>query len=324
MKEILSKSEYSMISHPKISISILTYNRRPSLELLLESLSSISYRPMEIIVVDNHSEDGTAEMLADRYPEIIHIRTIKNEGADARNHGLRVATGEIVVTLDDDIIGIDDKALMMLVNLFDQQQGVAAVNFKVFAFDTGRICNWVHHCQVEVNADREFETYEITEGAVAFRRSVFEKAGYYPEGFFISHEGPDLAFRIMNCGFQVIYSPIICVQHHHSDSGRKSWYNYYYDTRNQLWLSARHFPLSYAAIYLFRGLLSMMVYSVRDGYFRFWTKGVLDGLRGLGKAFESRTPLKRKTLNKLRQIDRQRPSLMYMIKKRLINKNARL
>jgi hypothetical protein len=86
---------------------------------------------------------------------------------------------------------------------------------------------------------------------------------------------------------------MVAMWQHHSDMGRKSWYNYYYDTRNQFLSAARHFPQSYAAGCRMRGLLSMMVYSVRDGYFRFWAKGVLDGLQGLRNVFEYRTPLKR-------------------------------
>ena len=313
-----------MISYPKITISILTYNRRSILEQLLGSLSSISYHPLEIIVVDNHSQDDTAEMLIAQYPEITHIRTMCNEGADARNHGLRAAKGEIVVTLDDDVFGIDDKALLTLTNIFNRQRDVAAVNFKVLAFGTSQICNWVHHRQVELNADQQFDTYELTEGAVAFRRNVFGRSGYYPEGFFLSHEGPDLACRIIDSGFRVIYSPMITVLHHHSDMGRKNWYNYYYDTRNQLWFCARNFPLSYAAVYLLRGIVSMMVYSIRDGYFLFWLKGLIDGISGIRNVYKSRAPLKKNTLKKLRQIDHYRPPLAYMIKKRLLKKSARL
>ena len=124
----------------------------------------------------------------------------------------------------------------------------------------GRTCNWVHHCKEEEYYDREFLTYEITEGAVAFRKKALNCSGYYPENFFLSHEGPDLAFRIFENGYRVIYWGDIRVEHLFSEEGRKPWRNYYYDTRNQFWLAARHFPFDYAVVYLGRGLGSMLVY----------------------------------------------------------------
>ena len=84
---------------------------------------------------------------------------------------------------------------------------VAAVNFRVVDKETGEQINWCHHRKLEEFADRRFDTYEISEGAVAFRREVVIDAGLYPEIYFISHEGPDLALRIMDLGFRVIYNP---------------------------------------------------------------------------------------------------------------------
>jgi len=92
----------------KISIVILTYNRSTLLKDLLLSLQKLRYEPLEIIVIDNYSEDNTEEMIGSAFPNIGYIRTNKNIGVSARNLGLKRATGDIVVTLDDDIIGLDD------------------------------------------------------------------------------------------------------------------------------------------------------------------------------------------------------------------------
>jgi len=103
------------------------------------------------------------------------------------------------------------------------ESSIGAVNFKVLEEGTGRVANWVHHRSVEAYADAEFDTYEITEGAVAFRRSILQRVGGYPATFFLSHEGPDLAFRIMNHGARVIYSPAVSVTHSFAPEGRPSW-----------------------------------------------------------------------------------------------------
>ncbi len=307
-----------------VTIAILTYNRKELLEELLLSLLKLQYKPMEIIVVDNHSTDGTQEMLEKKFPTIKHLRTQENIGVGARNLGLKCAKGEIVITLDDDVSGLGDEEINNLVGKFRSDQNVGAVNFKVLDHMTGQLCNWVHHCRCEDYCNTEFLTYEITEGAVAFRKCVLEEVGYYSETFFLSHEGPDLAFRILDKGYSVIFFPAVAVIHSHSDLGRKSWLRYYYDTRNLLWLAARNLPFFYALRYLVRGLLSMGVYSLRDGFFLYWVRGIIDGCKGIGRELQKRKPMNDSTMKIVKAIDDKRPDLRYIIRKRLFKKSVRL
>jgi len=284
----------------------------------------LTYQPLEIIVVDNCSADGTQNMVRSEFPGVVYIRSPENIGAGARNLGIRNAKAELVVTLDDDIFGLDDGDLERIVRYFRERVSFGVVNFKIVDHVRNKICNWVHHCNPEEYQDKEFQTYEITEGAAAFRKQAVEQAGYYPEGFFLSYEGPDLAFRIMDIGYEVIYSGNISVVHRHSDLGRKPWFNYYYDTRNQFWLAARNLPAIYGSVFLSRGLFSMLVYSIRDGFLRFYIKGIVDGLKGLGRAFKSRKPLSTGTMRVIKAIDRKRPGLQYYITQRLLRRGARL
>lgn len=307
-----------------VTIAILTYNRKDLLRELLHSLQKIQYKPLEIIVVDNHSTDGTREMLNNEFSKIKHIRTKENVGVSARNLGMESAEGDIIITLDDDVIGVGDEEVLNLVRRFQNDPKLGAINFKVFDHKTKDICNWVHHCKSEQCCNTEFLTYEITEGAVAFRKKVLDEVGYYSETFFLSHEGPDLAFRILNNGYSVIYSPIVAVVHCHSDLGRKPWLRYYYDTRNQLWLAARNLPVSYAITYLARGILSMGVYSIRDGFFLYWAKGVFDGCKGLRHELSRRNAVSKTTMRIIRSIDADRPDLRYIIRKRLFKESVRL
>ncbi len=314
---------YSQLSKSKlITISVLTYNRAGILSTLLDQLISLKYEPLEIIVVDNHSSDNTITMIEEKYASVKLIRTDKNIGVLARNLGMQQAKGDIVITLDDDITNLTDEHLEKIVAIFDQRLQLGAINFKVVGLN-GQICNWVHHCKEEENHNKEFLTYEITEGAVAFRRTTLEQSGYYPKNFFISHEGPDLAFRIFECGFDVMYSDMVQVTHSYSDHARELWRNYYYDTRNQLWLAVRNFPLSYSISYLARGLISMMIYSIRDGYFMYWLKAIKDAIFGLREALQERKVLSSHTMSIIAMIDSNRPDLFYILKKRLFSKGMR-
>jgi len=294
------------------------------LNSLLSSLEKIEYQELEIIVVDNHSEDETENMIKKYHQGCIYFKTDNNIGVGARNIGLNKAKGEIVICLDDDVFGIDDYSIKKIIQIFSDNHHVGAINFKIIDHFTSEQCNWVHHCKREEYSDSFFETYEITEGAVAFRKEALGKSGLYAEYFFIGHEGPDLAFRLMDNGYSVVYTGDVTVNHCHSNLGRKTWHNYYYDTRNQYWLAARNFPISYALKYLLRGQISTLLYSVRDGFFSYWLKAVMHGISGLPTSMTDRKVVSENTIIVIASIDKKRPSIFYMIKNRVFKRGMRL
>ena len=295
------------------SIVVLTFNRSHLLEPLLADLQCFVREGAQIIVVDNAS---TIPVETQLHPEVDLIRAPRNLGAAGRNLGFDAATGDVVICLDDDIYGLSRDALERLDEIFADGR-IGGVNFTVLEEGTGRIVNWVHHRSVEQFCGTVFETYEITEGAVAFRRSILQHVGGYPEAFFLSHEGPDLAFRIMNQGSRVIYSPALSVTHSFAAEGRMSWRNYYYDTRNTLWLAARNLPMGYAFRVVARQSLAMLFYSLRDGYFNWWWKGLWDRARGMRGAWAERRVLSLETMRRIREIDSFRPPLIYLLRRRL-------
>jgi GT2 family glycosyltransferase len=282
----------------------------------------IDYQPLEIIVVDNCSAEPARNYLQEFLPAIKVIEMASNLGIAGRNRGIEEAGGEIVVTLDDDVYGLDGDDLRRIIDVLADPR-VGAVCFKVVDPDN-RITNWCHHYDVDEYSDRSFVTNEITEGAVAFKRPVLQKSGLYPTRFFISHEGPDLAYRIMNQGYVVTYSPEVRVIHRHSPQGRASWRRYYYDTRNLLWLAVRNYRLLYGLKWVTIGLAAMFVYAARDGYLRYWGRGIWDGLVGLRQAYRERTPPTASTWAIVEDIERNRPGFWTMVKKRVFNRGVRI
>jgi len=312
------------VQGPTVSIAILTFSRAARLGELLASLSDIVSDGIELIVVDNHSQDTTREVVAGAGMPVTYLRTGENIGVAARNLGLRRASGDIIICLDDDVFGIDRRAIEIIRAAFAADPRLGGVNFKVLDPWTNEISNWVHHCEVERFADSSFPTYEITEGAVAFRRGALAAAGWYADCFFLSHEGPDLAIRLIDRGYDVVYRGDIAVKHWHASEGRLPWRRYYYDTRNQYWLAARNFPVGYSLRYLARGQISTCLYALRDGYLVHWLRAVRDGIGGLRVVMRERKTVSTKTMSTIRAIDANRPSWVYMSRKRLFRKAIRL
>jgi glycosyltransferase involved in cell wall biosynthesis len=85
-----------------VSIIIPVYNREQYIGAALESVLSQSYRPLEIIVVDDGSSDRTAEIVKRFDDQVSYVYRANGGPAAARNHGLALASGEFIAFLDSD------------------------------------------------------------------------------------------------------------------------------------------------------------------------------------------------------------------------------
>lgn len=316
-------SEPSSVPARSISIVLLTFNRPDHIKHRVREVSQLGSLVVEILVVDNYSKVPASEACDSIDARIKFIRTGQNLGAVARNRAFEIAKGAIIICLDDDVFGLTDSSLERLVAKFEDPK-IGAVNFRVADPITQRPMNWCHHYDVERFWQARFVTNEISEGAVAFSRLALQQTGFYPETFFISHEGPDMAFRLLNQSYLVVYEPDVLVFHEPATEARVSWRRYYYDTRNVFWLVARNFPIMYGIRRIIRESGALFIYSIRDGFLRYWFKGCWHGITGLPRAFrERRRPLSQ-TMRIIREIDAHRPPLWKLIRTRLFRKGVQI
>lgn len=305
-----------------VSLVLLTFNRPDRMRFQQARLAELADKVCEIIIVDNYSDEPVTEILSAETGFQL-IRTEKNLGAVGRNRGMEVARGDIVITLDDDVYGISGEDISVLHELFSRED-VAAVNFKIQEESTGKITDWCHPYDPVTGVDIEMETNDISEGAVAFRRKALERVGLYPESFFISHEGPDLAYRLINDGWKVIYCPRIVVTHAYEQTARQNWRRYYFDTRNQLWFVLRNLSFFYGVKKLAIGWGSMFFYAMRDGYLKYWFCAVWDALAGIPTALRSRTAPTPVARRRWREIEMNRPGFWRMFRKRVFGREVRI
>jgi len=125
---IKPKIIYNKIPMKKVSIVMLSYNRKKDVAEGVEALLNQDYKNIEIIVADNGSTDGTAEMIRDKYNDKIQLIALeKNIGIAAYNMGFDRATGEYIVILDDDSFPVKN-AITRMVEEFEKNDklGVAA------------------------------------------------------------------------------------------------------------------------------------------------------------------------------------------------------
>ncbi len=296
-----------------VSVAILSYKRMEALAQTLASVQTQSYKPREIIVVDNGSEDGIEDFLNQHFPGVRLVALPKNIGTVARNRGVEQARGGIVVALDNDVSFDSAFELQRIVNAFSNHPEADCIAFKVLDV-TGQqlhVRDWCHPRSYLRYQDAEFETPYITEGACAFRREAFLRIGGYYEPLFIGHEGWDLALRLLDQGGHIIYNPAVRVRHAAlKDSTRSDSRPYYYYTRNYIWIAARNYRLSPAIPFLLRYLGMMAYFSIRVGHVAAFARGMRDGLAGLPTVWRTRKAFSKATGKQLRDLSRERPGLI--------------
>ncbi len=312
------------MSEADVSVVVLTCNRKSRLLENLSRLAAQSLRESEVIVVDNGSTDGSCEEARKLFPGVRLIRLPGNKGCEGRNAGIRAARAPIVVTLDDDVYFKDNRALERLLDRF-KAGDVDAMCFKIWDYSGRALAynNWYHPREIRLSADLEFETDYISEGAVAFRRDVFEETGYYPGDFFLGHEGYDLALRIINAGYRIVYCPSVEVVHAHSAIQRESSRDPYHHTRNLIWLFVRNYPVQMMLRVLPFKLLAAFVLRCSQGEARSYLTGLWDGVRGVGRQRRFRAPLSPRAIRRLKAIRSHRPGARSRLREFLLKNRLR-
>ena len=119
----------SMQRHkPKISVIVIAYNQKNTIAPCLESILKLDNDNYEVIVVDDCSQDGTAEIAA-KFPCQL-IKLDKNRGAAfARNRGAEQASGDVLFFLDSDVL-VANNALSEILEMFQDHSATQAVQGK--------------------------------------------------------------------------------------------------------------------------------------------------------------------------------------------------
>ncbi len=246
-----------------VSVVILTWNRKDDLRFTLERLKRERYAPLEVIVVDNNSTDGTAAMMAADFSQFRYLPQNKNLGIAGYNIGFKAATGDLIVVLDSDSYPARD-AITRMAGIFERHPEAGIVAFDV-------------HAAVRPEEEGPVPGAEVTEvygyhGAGAgIRRAVFEKAGYWWEPFFLYFNEMDHALRALREGFAILHSPAVRAYHKSSPVARPGERGAFFYTRNAFWVVWRHYPLwemCLAVAYLIYNAISETFWQATTVYLR--------------------------------------------------------
>lgn len=206
-------------SLPLVSIIILNYNGLDYLKDCLQSVSNVTYPALEVIVVDNNSNDPSVEFVKNQYPNFKIVQLDKNYGfAKANNMGAQHALGKYFLFLNNDTL-VAPNFILELVQAIerDPQIGICQSLLLKPNEEVDSSGDYIDSIGVAYSSkERVDSTRNIlsAKGAsMLVKKEVFEKLNGFDEQFFVSFEDVDLGWRTWIINYRVVVVPSSVVHH---------------------------------------------------------------------------------------------------------------
>jgi len=244
MKKSNSKQNIQTIKRA-LTIIIVNWNNKKILQDCLESIynTQINYR-YEIIVVDNHSEDGSIELIKNKFHKVILIENDENYGfAKANNQAIKIAKTDHILLLNNDTVIEKNDCFGNMVQFMQENSRVGVLGCKLL-FPDGTLQSlgekfssvwevfknqilffktWKRIRRDKNQAETNFKKVDYVSGACLLtRKEVFKKIGMLQEDYFMYGEDAEFCYRVHKAGWEIGVLTNESIIHLHSKSTEKN------------------------------------------------------------------------------------------------------
>jgi GT2 family glycosyltransferase len=246
---------------PLVSILIVTWNRRKDLSRSIESALAQSYPNIEVVVVDNASTDGTAQMVARDFAQVRLVRSATNLGCPCgRNLGFAHCHGKYIYMLDDDG-WLSEDAIEVSVRRAESDESLAVVMSRIHQFQHGQT---VLRRPEGLEAPVYLGTF--SGGCSLVRRLALEATGYFPNDFSRQAEEFDLMLRLADLGYWCQLEPASVMFHAPNPVGRSNRVTIFYNLRNGNKTAVRLLPWPWCVLKPAGNIIHALGQAVRHGW----------------------------------------------------------
>ena len=282
---------------PRATIVISTRNRVDDLRTTLASIRGQS-EPVEVIVMDDGSTDGTDNMVRCDYPEVRLVRSEESRGYIVRrNEGARLATTPFIISLDDDAALTSRDTVSRTLAEFDHPRiGAVAIPFVNVRQDT------VIRCRAP--DDREPWVLEGFIGtAHALRRDLFLYLGGYREVLFHQGEEQDFCIRLLQAGYVVRAGSAEPI-HHFQSPARSRKRMVVYGARNSLLYAWHNVPAAWLPLHVAGSVCRQAQFAIRTRHPLWVLEGIVRGVIVSIGEFRRRKPVSNRAYRAFRYLRR--------------------
>jgi GT2 family glycosyltransferase len=215
----------------RASVIVVSYNSRADLELCIESILRELSSQDELIVVDNGSTDGSADLVAERFAGVRLIRGANTGYAGGNNCGAAAAKGDFLVFLNPDTALQPGALAALLAPLEDSRAEIGLTTAQIVHMRRPEVINTcgntmhytgLTYCRGAGRSRSEYavsaEVDAVSGAAFALRRALFAELGGFDEQFFMYVEDTDLSWRARLAGYRCLYVAEAVVAHDYRPS----------------------------------------------------------------------------------------------------------
>ncbi|MEM7384233.1 MAG: glycosyltransferase [Verrucomicrobiota bacterium] len=243
----------------RVSVSIATHNRLDELRRTCEVLHQLDPPPDEIIICADRCTDGTAAFIRKAYPK---VRFFENEVARGsiyvRDFIIRQATGDILLTLDDDSYPIEQDFITHLRDLFRDHPEIGVASFPQRTEEFPETLD-----QKDFGPARYVSHY--INAASAVRRSVYLELEGWTVDFEHMYDEPDYSLQCLQHGYHTYHATHLTIRHHWSGRNRSELANHHRHARNEQASLWKRCPLPYAPLVSVYRALSQFKFAATRG-----------------------------------------------------------
>lgn len=301
----MSSINTELNTKPEVSVVIPSYNRRDAMLDLLADLTAQQDVAFEIIVVDDCSPDDSFEAIANAFPSVRLYKNEKNGGpAVTRNQGILRARAQIVAGFDSDVTVPDPLTLKKIVDTFHELPQAAGLALRLLQPDQNGedSARWWHPLPIALYSNKRFQTDYFSGTGYAFRRESIMEARMFPEILYMHYEEYELAFRILDTGKTIVYTPNISVVHHEHQISRRSEIKTFYKHRNQILVAIACYPLLRGLAYIIPRTVKTFLSAARHGYLKAYFRALKSARELAPIRLKERSPLQSHTWRRIKQM----------------------
>lgn len=251
----------------------------------------------DVILVDNGSQDGSKELVRERYGKVRIIEFKENTGFScAVNAGIRAASTEYVLLLNNDT-KVDEKMVENMERALEREPKAFSAGARMIRMDAPKLLDGAGDLYCALGwafargKDKPFNRYEKScrifsacAGAAIYRREVFEKIGFFDENHFAYLEDTDIGYRANIYGYYNIYVPDAKVFHVGSavSGSRHNEFKVRLSSQNSIYLVYKNMPFLQIALncpFLLAGFLIKALFFGKKGMGMTYLRGLVAGVK---------------------------------------------
>lgn len=296
---------------PVCTVVITSKNRKQELEDAVASVLTQSV-PLEVLVIDDASTDGTEEMIKTKFPQIRYEKAAQSRGYIVqRNRGALLARTGLIVSIDDDATFPSPDIIEHSIRELDHPRvgAVAMPYIDIFKTDGVR--------QVAPDAEGVYAISAYVGTAHIIRRELFLKLGSYREIHLHQGEEGDLSLRMLQAGYIVRAGTAVPIRH--LESPKRDFTRLFENNaRNHILYAWHNIPMPYMPLRMVGMTFNLLRWGIRKKHPKASLRGVWRGYRDLllGR-LDPRRPVTRDTYAVSRALYKRAPLKLSEIEGRM-------